>query len=116
MKLIYKWCICAVALFATELLFPQYFYVGGGIAATLIAATVLWAINLLLRPILQIISIPITLITFGFFSLLINAWMVKLAAAVLPWFIISNFWMCLFTAVLISFGNSFFLRTRKFDM
>jgi putative membrane protein len=73
MMLIVKWLLSAVAL-----LFIAYIYKGvsvAGFGSALIAALVIGLLNLLVRPILIVLTIPITLVTLGLFLFVINALM-----------------------------------------
>ena len=56
-----------------------------------LAALVLGLVNALLRPILEILSLPITILTLGLFSLVINALMFWLASKLVPGFVVSGF-------------------------
>lgn len=66
------------------------------------AAAVLATLNTFLRPILFIITLPITLMTLGLFTLVINAVILKMAAAVIPGFDIAGFWPAVLAALVIS--------------
>ena len=71
----------------------------------LILAVVLAALNLLIRPILLVLTLPITILTLGLFSLVINAFLVWLAAAIVPGFSILDFWSALFFAAVLAVVN-----------
>jgi len=68
----------------------------------LLVALILTIINLTIKPILQILTLPITLITFGLFLLVINALMVMLVDNLLKDFSVKGFW----TAMLFSIISS----------
>ncbi len=106
MKLFSKWLICFGALVIAAYCFPLRFTVYGGIFSLAAAATVLWLVNLAIRPLLQLISLPITLLTFGLFSLVVNAGMVRLTDAILPVIHIRGFFLCLLISLFISLANS----------
>ena len=108
MRLIAKWFICFGALLIASACFPAQFFITGGLMSLAAAATILWLVNLALRPFLQLISLPITILTFGIFSLVVNAGMVRLTDLLLPVIYIRGFWVCVIIAIIISFGNSFF--------
>ncbi len=108
MRLFIKWLVCFGALLLASTCFPAHFWVYGGYATLAAAATILWLANLAVRPILQLISLPITILTLGIFSLVVNAGMVRLTDALIPAIHIQGFWVCVFTAVIISIGNSMF--------
>ena len=70
---------------------------------TLIAAAFLLGIaNAIVRPVLIILTLPITVITLGLFLLVINAGMLALVALILPGFHIAGFWAALFGALIVS--------------
>ena len=72
-------------------------------AGTLIAAAFLLGIaNAVVRPVLIILTLPITVITLGLFLLVINAGMLALVALILPGFHIAGFWAALFGALIVS--------------
>jgi putative membrane protein len=102
MKILFHWLIATLAI-----LIAAYIVPGTSITLTgaLIAAVVLGALNLFIRPILLILTFPITIITLGFFSLVINALLVMLAAAIVPGFVISGFWTALFFALVLAIVN-----------
>lgn len=70
---------------------------------TLIAAAFLLGIaNAVVRPVLIILTLPITIVTLGLFLLVINAAMLGLVALILPGFHIAGFWPALFAALIVS--------------
>lgn len=72
-----------------------------------IAAVVLGAINTYIKPVIQILSIPVTIVTLGFFSLVINALMVLLCAKIIgePHFHIDGFWAAMLFSIILSIVN-----------
>ena len=89
MKLISKWLLSAAALLAVA-----YLYSGvqvSGFTSALIAAFVIGLLNTIVRPILVILTLPVTLITLGLFLFVINALMFWAAAGVLDGFKVSGF-------------------------
>ena len=101
-----KWVVCVVVLAAFAGLMPHYVQLPGGVISLLAAGTVLWLANLVVRPVLQIFSLPITLATLGIFYLIVNGAMVALADALIPGIHITHFWVCILAALAISVGNS----------
>lgn len=108
MKIFIKWIVCVGALALASILFPNGVRFSGGFAAIVAAGSVLWLANLFIRPILQIISLPITILTLGLFSFIVNAGIVALTDTLIPVMKISSFWLCLFIALVISAGNAVF--------
>ncbi len=76
------WLATAVALLITANIVPG-FYVKNFVAA-LVAAIVIGLVNAFIRPILAILAFPITLLTLGLFTLVINALTLWLASALTP--------------------------------
>jgi putative membrane protein len=70
---------------------------------TLIAAALLLGIvNAFVRPIIVILTLPITLLTLGLFLLVINALMILLVAYFLPGFVVAGFWPAIGAAIVVS--------------
>ena len=72
-----------------------------GTAAYLIGAAVLAIANAVLKPILAILTLPLIIVTLGFFYLLINIAMVWLAEVITPDFVINGFWAYVGTVVVV---------------
>jgi len=70
MKLILSWLLNALALLTVAYFVPDIHISGLGIA--LIAAVVIGLVNVLIRPILVILTLPVTILTLGLFILVIN--------------------------------------------
>jgi putative membrane protein len=68
----------------------------------LLSALVFGLVNAFLKPILALISLPITILTFGIFALIINAALLGLAAWLVPGFDITNFWSAFLGAIVVS--------------
>jgi len=73
----------------------------------LLAAVVLGIVNAVVRPLAVLLSIPITLLTFGLFLLVVNAGMLALVAWIVPAFSVSGFWAALFGSIVVSIVSSF---------
>jgi putative membrane protein len=89
MKIIVRWLLLAAALLLVAYLYPGVTINSFGSA--MIAAFVLGLLNTLLRPILVLLTLPVTLITLGLFLFIINALMFWAAATVLDGFNVSGF-------------------------
>ncbi len=68
----------------------------------LLAAAVLGLANAIVRPLLLVITLPINFLTLGLFTVVINALMLQLTAAIVPSFFIDGFGWALLTAILFS--------------
>jgi putative membrane protein len=100
MQLILRWLISALALLALP-------YVMSGIEVksfyiALIVAVVLGLINAVVRPILILITLPVTVLTLGLFVLVINALLFWFVASFVDGFQVSGFWAAFFGAILYS--------------
>jgi putative membrane protein len=99
-KLVVKWLLSATAL-----LFVAYVYSGVQIrsfGAALLAALVIGLFNSVVRPILVLLTLPVTLVTLGLFLFIINALMFWAAASVLEGFHVSGFGAALIGSLLYS--------------
>ena len=77
--------------------------IGFDSTGTLIAAALLLGIvNAFVRPIIVILTLPITLLTLGIFLLVINALMIELVAYFLPGFVVAGFWPAIGAAIVVS--------------
>lgn len=72
------------------------------LGSLLAAAAILGVINAVLRPILVILTLPLTLITFGLFLLVINAFTLKLVTLFLHGFHVRGFWPAFLGALIVS--------------
>ncbi len=73
-----------------------------------ILAAVIILINLTLKPILILLTLPLTLMTFGLFLLVINALMILLADHFIDGFSVDGFWWAILFAIVLSIINSMF--------
>lgn len=89
MKLLSKWLLSAMALLAVAHLYSGVEVQSFGSA--MIAAVVIGLFNTLLRPVLVILTLPVTLITLGLFLFVINALMFWWAAGLLDGFQVRDF-------------------------
>jgi len=100
MKLIVRWLLLAAAL-----LLVAHLYTGVSISsfgAAMIAALVLGLLNTLVRPLLVLLTLPVTLLTLGLFLFVINALMFWSAAGVLSGFNVSGFGAALIGSLIYS--------------
>jgi putative membrane protein len=75
-------------------------------STAIILAVVLALLNSILKPILVILTIPITIFTFGLFLLVINAAMIMLAGHFISGFEVVNFWWALLFSIILSIISS----------
>lgn len=94
------WAITALALWAASYLFRGIKFDSTG--ALFIAALLLGFANAVVKPLLIVLTLPLTLLTFGLFLLVINALMILLVSALVRGFKVSGFWTALFASIFIS--------------
>lgn len=94
------WFITAVALAVSVRSVPGIYVGSWGVL--LVAALVLGLANALVRPIVVILTLPITVITLGFFYLLVNGAVFALAAALVPGFRVASFGSAVVGALVVS--------------
>ena len=100
MKLIIKWLLSAAALVGVAYLYSGV--VVNSFGAALIAAFVIGLFNMILRPVLTVLTLPITVITLGLFLFVINALMFWAAAGVLDGFHVNGFGAALLGSLIYS--------------
>lgn len=100
MKLILKWLLAACALLLVAYLYPGVQVQSFGSA--LIAAAVVGIFYALLRPLLVILTLPVTVVTLGLFLFVINALLFWAAAGVLDGFHVNGFWAALLGSLIYS--------------
>ncbi|SHH45979.1 phage holin family protein [Pollutimonas bauzanensis] len=100
MELILVWILNAVALLVVAYILPGITVASFGSA--LIAALVLGLLNTLVKPLLILLTLPITIVTLGLFLLVLNALVFWFAGSVLKGFQVSGFWWALLGAFVYS--------------
>ncbi|MBP6158764.1 MAG: phage holin family protein [Giesbergeria sp.] len=100
MKILAKWLLSATALLAVAYLYSGVQVESFGSA--LIAAFVIGLFNAVLRPVLVILTLPVTIVTVGLFLFVINALMFWAAASVLSGFHVSGFGAALLGSLIYS--------------
>ena len=105
MRLLVRWLINALSLLIVAYLVPGF--VLRGFVAALIAAVVFGFVNATLGTVLRILTLPLTVVTLGLFLVVINAIMLKMAAAVTPGFVVQTWTAALIGALLLSLISAF---------
>lgn len=100
MELILIWILNAVALLVVAYILPGITVASFGSA--LIAALVLGLLNALVKPVLVILTLPITVVTLGLFLLVLNALVFWFAGSILKGFQVNGFWWALIGAIVYS--------------
>jgi len=103
MRLLLHWVLIAVTLLLISHFVPGFTVTS--FTSALIAALVIGLVNATIGTLLRLISFPITILTLGLFSLVINALMLKLAAMFAPGFQIIGFLPALEGAILLAIAH-----------
>lgn len=100
LKFILRLLLNAIAILLVAKLVSGIAVSGYGVA--IVAAFVLGIVNALIRPLMHLLALPITIITFGLFALVINGLMFGLAAGLVPGFAVTGFWPAFWGAIVYS--------------
>ena len=105
MRVIIKLAINVFALFVVAYLVPGF--VLSGLWPAIVAAIVIGVVNTFIRPILQIIALPISLITFGISAFLINVALLYMVSFIVPGFRIANFLTAIIASIVLALVSWF---------
>ena len=111
MKFIFKWFLLVVAI-----LFSGYLVPGVSVASIWTAfwlSVFLGIINVTLKPLLVVLTLPINILTLGLFTFVINALIILLAASVIQGFAIAGFWSALLLSLVLALVNALLNRVFK---
>ena len=100
MRLILLWILNAVALLAVAYLMPSIRI--GSFSAAMLAALLLGLVNAVIRPLLVVLTLPVTLLTLGLFIFVINGLMFWLAGSIFQGFTVNGFWPAVFGSIIYS--------------
>lgn len=106
MNFFIKLILSAVAVIITS-------YLLGGVVVddflvAIVVAALLALLNTVIRPILVLLTIPITIFTLGLFLLVINAVIILIADGIVPGFEVDGFWWALLFSIILSVVNALF--------
>ena len=107
MSYLQRLIVNTMAFISLSVLFPSQFYVSSFVIA-IVASVVLSFLNLIVKPVLHILSLPITLLTLGLFSFIINGMMLKFTSILVGEqnFAFSSFGSAVFISMLLSLVNA----------
>lgn len=106
LRLLLSWLIIALALVLIAQILPGIEVATWGTA--FIAGLVIGLINLLIRPILQLLALPITMLTLGLFAFIVNAFLFWLASVIVPGFEVYGFLSALLGSLILALVYSLF--------
>lgn len=104
MKFLLKFILAVLAVVACAYFLPGIYI--SGYATAFFLVLVLAVLNVLLKPLLIVFTIPITVLTFGLFLFVINALLILVAELLVPGFSVDGFWWALVFSLILSGSNS----------
>jgi len=105
MRLLIAWIINALSLLALPYLFDSIRV--DGFYTAMIVAVILGLVNAVIRPLLVLLTLPITIVTLGLFIFVINGLMFWFVASFIDGFTVIGFWPAVFGAIVYSFISWF---------
>ncbi|MEM0562777.1 phage holin family protein [Leuconostoc mesenteroides subsp. mesenteroides] len=106
MRFIVRLAINMLTFLLLSMIFPSGFRVDSW-GAALLAAFVLSILNAIIKPILTILTLPLTILTFGFFAIVVNAILLEVTADLVGGFEFSSFGWAMIIALIVSIINTF---------
>ena len=100
MQLLLRWVLNTIALFIVVTLVPGFHY--RTIVSLAIAAAVLGLLNAIVRPVLVLLTLPLTILTLGLFLIVLNAIMLELTDMLVGGFVIDSFGWAIAGAVVLA--------------
>jgi putative membrane protein len=94
------WAITAISLWVASRVFKGLQF--EDTSSLILSALLLGFANAVVKPLLIVLTLPLTLVTFGLFLLVINALMILLVARLVEGFRVSSFWTAFFASIFIS--------------
>ncbi|MFA7659210.1 MAG: phage holin family protein [Candidatus Gastranaerophilaceae bacterium] len=108
LSLLIRWVLFAGALLLTAWIVPGISF--AGFMSALLAALVMGLVNVFIRPILLVLSLPLNLLTLGLFTFIVNALMLLLVAKLVAGFMITGFLAALLGSIVLSVLSLFINR------
>jgi putative membrane protein len=94
------WGVNTLSLWAADEVFGEIAF--RNLQALFVAGLLLGVVNTFVRPLLVLLTLPLSVVTLGFFVLVINALMLLFVAWLVPGFVVSGFWAGFFAALFVS--------------
>lgn len=94
------WGVNTLSLWAADEVFGEIAF--RNLLALFVAGLLLGVVNTFVRPLLVLLTLPLSVVTLGFFVLVINALMLLFVAWLVPGFVVSGFWAGFFVALFVS--------------
>jgi len=103
MNFLINWMVSGMAIVITAYLLPGVRL--SGLFAALVTALVLGFINAFIKPLLTLLTLPLTVLTLGLFALVINALLIILTSKIVPGFQVQGFWWAMAFSLVLAVVN-----------
>lgn len=111
MQLIMRLAINVFSLFIVEYLVPGFHL--ANLWTAIVTAIVIGVVNILIKPILQLVALPISILTFGVTAFLINVFLLWVVSKVVPGFQIATFGAAIIASIVLSLVSWFLHKLAK---
>jgi putative membrane protein len=105
MSILIGWIISAMIIFSTAYILPGVHV--ENFTAALVVALILGILNAVVKPILVILTLPITIITLGVFYFILNALLILFVSNIVPGFVVDGFLWAFVFGIVLSIANTF---------
>jgi putative membrane protein len=105
MKVIIKLFLMAVAVMVSAYVIPGVTVDGFSVAV--VVAIILSLVNLVIKPVVTLLTLPINILALGLFNLVINAVMILLVSSIVPGFLVLNLWTAVLFGIVLSLVDGF---------
>lgn len=105
MRALIRLILSTIAIFVTSFVVPDVYI--ENITTAAIVAIILGVLNMFLKPILVLLTLPITIVSLGLFYFVINTFLIILTAAIIPGFSINSIWGAILFSLIFSIINTF---------
>lgn len=102
----------STAILAADKLVPGFVFRGDW-QELILAGIILGVVNLLVKPLIKLLTLPVIILTLGLFIIIINIAILYLAASFIPTLIINSFWAAFWSIIIISIVNSLIINIFK---
>jgi len=103
MGFLINWIVSGLAIVITAYLLPGVRL--SGFFAALVTALILGLINAFIKPVLSLLTLPLTVMSLGLFALVLNALLIMLTSTIVPGFQVQGFWWALAFSLVLSIVN-----------
>jgi putative membrane protein len=100
-----RWLACSLGLWIAAGLLSSHISYGGRLSAVILAGFILAVLNMVIKPVFVLLSLPVVVLTLGLFIIIINGLMVYLVSKVYAPLQITSFWAAVFAGMVVGLVN-----------